>query len=71
MQIIRRGNFHKGRTFSAQCPACTCLFRFAREEAQATVVTRQSCQLEVKCPDPECATLFIYTLKLHESQGVL
>lgn len=68
MQIIRRGNLHKDRTFSAECPRCTCLFRFVRSEASATVVRGA---FEVVCPDDSCKAAFAYTPKLHESQGVL
>lgn len=68
MQIIRRGNLHKDRTFSAECPVCTCLFRFARSEA--TVITNNG-KLCLVCPDEACKHSFTYNPKLHESQGVL
>lgn len=67
MQIIRRGNLHRERSFSVECPSCTCLFRFVQAEATRHLPG----QLQVACPDENCQQQFLYTLKLHESQGVL
>jgi len=68
MQIIRRGNFAQGRTFQAECPHCTCLFRFSRSEASNFT---QDGKFYISCPDLACGQSFCYTPKLHESQGEL
>lgn len=68
MQIIRRGNLDKERSYRAECPNCTCLFNFKRGEAEEVGYPPK---LAVRCPDAACGHLFAYSPKYHESQGVL
>lgn len=68
MQIIRRGNLHRDRSFSAECPHCTCLFRFTLKETERGY---KEGLRQVMCPDEACQHVFTYNPKLHESQGVL